>query len=478
MLLKHTFAYLFARGLPGLVNFAALMLYTRLLDPEQYGKYALVIALVSMAGVIAFQWLRLVVGRWWPKEQHDPKAFLGRSLLIFLTLSVGSIAVSLLAAVFWPDPSWALLIVFAGFLLIAQQWLELNLMLATMEFSPGRYAKLLGAKSVLALLLGGALAWAGWGAWGPLLGLFVASTIVVPMFGRHLWQGATLAKTPRPALREQLSYGLPLVATFALGWVISSSDRLLIGWLMSVDAAGLYSAGYDLAQQGVGLILATVQVAAYPLAVRAMESGGPNAAREQMKHSGEMVFFLACSAAGALSALPGPIATIVVGPEFQQTTAQLLPVVGIAAALFGIKAFHFDMAFHLDSDSKPILVSSSVAAALNIVLNLFAIPRFGLLGAALATLIAISCGLLLSAWWGLRRPQMPEPWPLIAKGGAFFAAAYISGVLASAVSENPVWSCLIAALGGVVLCGWGAWLLNLGGLRQLVRLPASSAARQ
>lgn len=474
MLLKHTFAYLFARGLPGLVNFAALMLYTRLLDPEQYGKYALVIALVSMAGVIAFQWLRLVVGRWWPKEQHDPKAFLGRSLLIFLTLSAVSIAVSAIAAILWPDPSWALLIFFGSFLLVAQQWLELNLMLATMEFSPGRYAKLLGAKSVLALLIGGALAWAGWGAWGPLLGLFVASTIVVPMFGHDLWQGAKLAKTSRPALREQLSYGLPLVATFALGWIISSSDRLLIGWLMSVDAAGLYSAGYDLAQQGVGLILATVQVAAYPLAVRAMESGGSDAARAQMKHSGEMIFFLACSAAGALCALPGPIAQIVVGPEFQQSTAQLLPIVGIAAALFGLKAFHFDMAFHLDSDSKPILVSSAVAAVVNIALNLFAIPRFGLMGAAFATVAAIGCGVALSFWWGRHRPQMPHLWPLVARGVTFFAAAYLTGLLALALSANPFQTCSIAAVIGASLCGLCAWFLDIGGLRQIISLPRSS----
>jgi O-antigen/teichoic acid export membrane protein len=478
MLLKHTFAYLFARGLPGLVNFAALMLYTRLLDPEQYGKYALVIALVSMAGVIAFQWLRLVVGRWWPKEQHDPKAFLGRSLLIFLTLSAGSIAASAVVAILWPDPSWALLIVFSGLLLVAQQWLELNLMLATMEFSPGRYAKLLGAKSVLALLIGGALAWVGWGAWGPLLGLFVASTIVVPMFGRHLWQGATLAKTPRPALREQLSYGLPLVATFALGWVISSSDRLLIGWLISVDAAGLYAAGYDLAQQSVALILGTVQVAAYPLALQTMERGGAGMAKVQMKLSGELFFCMAFAAVGIFCALPDPISRIVVGPEFQETTAQLLPIVGIGAALYVIKAFHFDMAFHLDSDSKPILVSSAVAAVLNIALNLLAIPRLGLMGAAFATLVAFASGLLLSAWWGHSRPQMPSPWPLAAKGTMFFAIAYFTGVLALTLSLTPVWTCSIAALGSAILCGCGALLFNVGGLRQFARLPASSAVQQ
>jgi len=309
-----------------------------------------------------------------------------------------------------------------------------------------------------------------------LLGLFVASTIVVPIFSHEFWRGAKLANTSRATLSEQLGYGLPLVATFALGWVISSSDRLLIGWLMSVDAAGLYAAGYDLAQQGVGLILATVQVAAYPLAVRSMESGGAGAARDQMKHSGELVFFLACASAGALCALAVPISAIVVGPEFQRSTAQLLPIVGIAAALFGMKAFHFDMAFHLDSNSKPILVSSAVAAVLNIVLNLFAIPRFGLMGAAFATLAAIGCGLALSAWWGLRRPQMPPLWPLIAKGAAFFAVAYLVGLLAMALSANSFWICLIAAVSGALLCGFGAWMWDIGGLRHAMVLPSRKAS--
>ena len=41
-LLRHSFIYLFARGVPGVINFLAIAVYTRLLPPEEYGQYALV----------------------------------------------------------------------------------------------------------------------------------------------------------------------------------------------------------------------------------------------------------------------------------------------------------------------------------------------------------------------------------------------------------------------------------------------------
>jgi len=247
---------------------------------------------------------------------------------------------------------------------------------------------------------------------------------------------------------------------------------------MNVDAAGLYAAGYDLAQQGVGLLLATVQVAAYPLAVRAMENEGAAAAKHQMKLSGEMIFFLACSAAGVLCAIPEPIATVVVGPEFRESTAQLLPIVGIAAALFGMKAFHFDMGFHLQRNSRPLVVSSAVAAALNVALNILAIPRFGIVGAAYATVISFGVGLLLSAWWGQSLPQMPPIAPLIAKGGVFFVAAFLSGELVSALPLSAFSVCILASTVCAFVCAAVAWSVDLAGVRQTLRAAVLARSLQ
>ncbi len=149
MLLRHSLYYSLARGLPGLVSFAALLAYARLLTPDDYGRYAVVLALVSVVGVLAF---------------------------------------------------------------------------------------------------------------------------------------------------------LPLIVTFALGWIIAGSDRLLIAKFLGVEAAGQYSVGYDLAQYTIG-VLAIVQLAAYPLALRELETSGPARCTAQLAHSGELIMSLALSVAAGLVVL-------------------------------------------------------------------------------------------------------------------------------------------------------------------------------
>src|SRR5690606_36672331 len=70
--LKHTAIYLLARGLPGVVAFLAIPLFSRLLEPAQYGKYALVIAAANVANALLFQWVRLSLLRYLPACADDP----------------------------------------------------------------------------------------------------------------------------------------------------------------------------------------------------------------------------------------------------------------------------------------------------------------------------------------------------------------------------------------------------------------------
>jgi O-antigen/teichoic acid export membrane protein len=147
----------------------------------------------------------------------------------------------------------------------------------------------------------------------------------------------------------------------------------------------------------------------------------------------------------------------------------LLPVVAVAAALFGLKAFHFDIAFHLERNSTPLVASSAVAAVLNVALTVLAIPRFGILGAAYATVVAFSVALILSAWWGRFLPQMPQVWPLAAKSIAFFAVAYVCCFLIGKLPLAAIWLCAVSVAIGAVVCGFSAWCLDVGGIRQVVR---------
>src|SRR4051812_29233181 len=69
--LSHAAIYLVARGLPGIITFLAIPTFTRLLEPAQYGRYALVVATVGLLNALLFQWLSLSLVRYRSAYKDD-----------------------------------------------------------------------------------------------------------------------------------------------------------------------------------------------------------------------------------------------------------------------------------------------------------------------------------------------------------------------------------------------------------------------
>ena len=477
MLLRNSAFYLFARGVPGLINFAALALYTRLLAPTEFGRYALVLAGIGFIDVIVFQWLRLVLVRHLPAHQSDPDRFLGGMLALFLVLALTVSGGGALLAWLWADRVWQRLVALAVPLLLAQVWLELNLALASASLALKRYGKLLMSKAALALVIGGWLAWMGLGAYAPLTGLLAGNVIVTTIFGWAVWRRVRPSWAPPEEIRRHLNYGLPLTLTFALGWVLSASDRFLIAWLADDAAVGHYAVGYDLAQQSLGLLLAIVNTAAYPLAVHALEKQGSEGARAQLEQNGSLVVAVALAGAAGLVILAPPIVGLFVGAEFRSATLTVLPWIAAAAAVQGIKAFHLDIAFHLSAQSRTLVFVTALAAGTNVALNLFLITRFGIVGAAWATLAAVTLAATCSAWLGRRTFNMPRLRPLLLKGSTVAIAAMLGAHLGMLCLQASMVTMLLAGLMAGSACALAAALvLDIAGMRAAILRRLSGPA--
>lgn len=466
MLLRHTAQYVVARGLPGLVNFAALAVYTRLLDPEAYGQYALVLVAIGFANVAVFQWHRLVLQRFYAAHEDAPRRFLGGVLAQFLVLALAVTGIGALLALWWPDPVGQRLVALAVPLLLAQAWLELNLALVRARLEPSAYGRLLGSKAVIALGVGALLAWAGLGAAAPLVGLLAGHVIAFVVFGLSLWRGIAPRLPEAAVLREHLRYGLPLTVTFALAWVVSGSDRVLIAHFLDEQAVGVYAAGYDLAFQSLTLVLTTINTAAYPLAVTALERSGEAAAREQLRQNGEWILAAALAGAAGLIVLAPALVAVLIGEAFREGALVVLPWVAAAAALAGIKAYHFDIAYHLGRASQYLVATGAVAAIANVALNLWLIPAHGILGAAWATLGAYGLALLLSAAVGQRAFPMPSTASLLIKAGGVGAAAALAAWLGLALGDSPTARLSIGLASGLIGGGVIALAADIGGVRR------------
>ncbi|KAF1687182.1 hypothetical protein B1992_04120 [Pseudoxanthomonas broegbernensis] len=466
MLVRHSFHYLLARGIPGLVNFAALAIYTRLLTAGEFGRYALILSIVGLVNVLFFQWLTLVVARFVPRSVDKPHNTLQHVLSLFLLLSAAALAVALAAGILWPVPGLAWLIALAAMLAIAQAWHELNLVLASARLEPGRYGRQLGAKAILSVLTGAVLAWLGWGAAGPVAGLILGSFLGWWLFSRDTWKNAPPRWPPPQALHEYRAYGLPLAITFGMFWITSSSDRLIIAALIDESAAGYYAVGYDLAQQSLGLLLSIVNTAAAPLAIRYLETEGVEAASRQMHHNGELMVALAMAGAAGLVAIGPQLIQLFVGSEFRSGALVVFPWIAVTAAVVGIKAFHFDIAFHLSRQSRRLLLTSGLAAGMSVALNFLLIPRYGIVGSAWASLAGFTLASVASAVLGKKVFPMPNPFPLLMKGLLVASATFLAARLASQWQVRPELqlACGLLLGGGAALAA--AILLDVSRMRQ------------
>lgn len=411
MLVRHSLLYLAGRGLPGIINFISLAVFTRLLTTEAYGEYTLVISAVATADALLLQWLRLALLRFLPMEGVARAESLSAVLRIFIAIIGASSLLVLTSAVLLIHDDVARQLILLGVgLFIVQGLFEVTIERERSELSPVRYGVYALLRASLALIVGALLARMGLGATALLVGLITAMAIPMIMFGAPLLWIRTLRTPFNSSLARQiLSYGLPLATTATLGVLVNSSDRFMLAAFLDTGVAGEYAVGYDLAKFGIGVLLSVVNLAAYPLVVAALEKDGPSAARKELRNSLSLIALIGLPAAVAMAILAPSIADLMVGDAFVQATTVTLPWIAIAAFIGGFKSFYLDLAFQLGRDTMKQLWIMLATVILNVGLNLWWIPTLGLIGAVYSTVIAYLFAALLA--WRLGRKVFILPAP-------------------------------------------------------------------
>ena len=466
MIWRHSVFYLLARGLPGLVNLAAIAVYTRLLTADEYGRYALVIAGVAFANKLMFEWLRLAFVRFLPAHKDQSQIFSATIAAGFLTLVAGTAVLGGVAVIVASDGPARLLLVAGIALLWIQAAFDLELERARIKLLPGRYGVLALGRAASSLALGVLFVWLGLGPIGLIAGLCLGMLITLAQPLAAGWRQARLDLCDWVLLRRLTRYGAPLAVTAALSFMIAGSDRLLIGWLLGDRSVGLYAVGYDLANSSLGVLLMVVNLAAYPLAVRALEERGEAAARRQVAVNLTALLAIGLPASIGFAVLARPIADLLIGQQFRAEAAMLIPLIAVVALLRDIKAYYLDLAFHLSRKTVGQMWVTIAAVAVSVGLNLWWIPTFGIVGAAYAAIVAYIVAFLLSALVGRRLFRLPGLTPDAIK--VAFAACFMGAVLWQIRDWSAPGALVAQVLAGACIYGLLVFLLNVAGVRSQI----------
>ena len=409
MVIQKSLSYLLARGLPGLISLLSIMVYTRLLTPEIYGQYAIVMSLTVLVITMCFQWMQFSILRYYPKENISKEVLI--SNIGFTFVAVASIVLPIFAFVLWATLDFLSLQLILVILLLtlSHAFFEINIQLPVIRGEALYYGLMLFSKAALGLTIGVTVFYLGYQLEAPIYGLACAYFILVILIFKKYFTQIIWHKPDGQLIKSMLLYGLPLSGTFFMNYIIANSDRLMLAWLMGEDSAGLYSAAYDLSNFSFIVILLSIHLAIYPMILKAYEKK-QKLNVQQLLEQNLIVLLL-------ISIVPGIIFTflivdfsqLVFGKEFWQVAAEVIPIVTLSTFFLGLKAYYFDLAFLLTHKTKYLLFIGLIGAVLNIVLNYFLIEKFGILGAAYATCISYFVIFCLSFWIGRSILTIPIP---------------------------------------------------------------------
>jgi O-antigen/teichoic acid export membrane protein len=226
-------------------------------------------------------------------------------------------------------------------------------------------------------------------------------------------------------LREVLAFGLPLVPHALAAWALNLSDRIILQRTVSLEQTSIYYLGYQVGA-ALGILGMAINNAWSPFVYRIVSEEDAHAPQiiARLSTYGLAVIVLV----GLAVALFASEAVRLLAPAGYWKAA---PVAEIVALAFVLQGFYFFIVSGLFASKRtaPLPLVTAAAAASNIALNVWLIPRFGILAPAWNT--AVGFAVLLGGSWLLSRRLYPVPfeWKRIGCLLGVSACAALAGLL-------------------------------------------------
>lgn len=411
---KHSVIYGFGTLLSRLLGFILLPIYTRLLTPADYGVLSLLVITGTTAGIIAKLGLGSAIFREVIYKSSDERVvqstalyfLVGESILYFSIVIIFSHHLSCL--IFdSPDYTNLLRLIFLTSLLNSVNIIvmarlrirEQSLLYSVLSIANFMVGAILNIYFIVVLKRG-------------IEGLVTAGLILAAIFAVVylvlLLHDLRLTFSMQ-ILRRLLNFGVPLVPFGLARIVMTSADRYFLQHFSTTTDVGLYSVAYRIGI-AVNLIVGAVQLAwpaqMYKIAKRL------DAERQLAKILTYYLFVLGFIGLG-LSVFAKEVLILMTTPQFYAAYA-VVPLLVISYIMYGVM-YMTNSALETQNKTKfmsPIIIG---AASLNLLLNYLLVPKFGMMGAAGATVMSYTTLVVVQTAVNLHFWYIPYEYKRIAK---------------------------------------------------------------
>ena len=247
--------------------------------------------------------------------------------------------------------------------------------------------------------------------------------------------------------RSMMAYALPLILVGFGGMINETLDRIMLGWWApggSPDAnkalVGVYSACYKLA------ILITISIQAFRMGAEPFFFKQAESDQAQKTYARVMKFFVITLCVMFL----GVVLYIDIWKLFIQNPAmyvglRVVPILLIANMFLGVY-YNLSIWYKLSNRTMAGAWITLLGALITVIINYIAIPHFGYMASAWATLVCYGTMMVVSYQWGQR--VYPVPYATKKLIAYFVIALMVYGInlLLHLVSKNQPFNYLFATI--------------------------------
>ena len=442
-------------GLGGIVSrlIAVFLLpvYTVYLGTVGFGRIETIVALTTVLTIVLRLGITSAFFRFYFDSEDEARRTLVVRTAFWFTMGMATLGLALGFAFATPISDWLNLgdpwLVRAGFIGL---WAQMNYAQITSVFRveerPVQFAVASVANvliTVVATIL--LVVVAHEGALGAVIGNFVGTlaVYVVLLAYRRYQLGFQF---DRRLLRAMNRFGLPLVPAALALWVINLIDRLFINAYKGQAEVGIYSLANRISSLIV-FVLAAFQLAwpAFAYSIR-----DDSVAKRTYSYVLTYLLFVTCWMSLALGALAPWIVRILAPHGNFERSAEAVPVLCFATAAYsGYSVLAIGIGRTRQTQLNWVVTGS--AALVNIALNFALIPTYGMMGAAVSTLVAYVV-LFIGMWLRSRRLYpVPYQWrrviTLVTVAAALTAVGYGLHSLPLAIAATLVYPLVLLPLG-------------------------------
>jgi O-antigen/teichoic acid export membrane protein len=204
-------------------------------------------------------------------------------------------------------------------------------------------------------------------------------------------------------IKPSLKYGVPLIFSAMAINLLNGSDKYILKFLTSYTELGLYELGYRVAGIVNMFVILPFGLTLLPIAFRIYKTTGDKEYYAKLK---TYVAFFLIWAGFSLSVYSKEIVMLFAQDPSYYPAYNVVPLIILSYVLYGVSMIS-SLGMYLTGKNHFVAIVTIVCAGINIGLNFWLIPLYGMMGAALNTVISFAILDILSIFASNRYYKIP-----------------------------------------------------------------------